>query len=353
MKLRESLKNKYSILVIIDSIMMVLLTTNLTLILFDWIFEIQIVNNFIANEFPDFYAFYDQTIHQNFHSIDLVFVLIFLGEFVFSWSIAIIQKVYHKWFFYPFLHFYDLIGCIPIGSLRFLRILRIFSIVIRLHNLKVIDLSKTYLVVKIKKYYGIVVEEISDRVVVNIIDGVQEEIDDGGPVVDKIIKNVIRPKQDLIVEWVSRRIENALETDMVDNKKEIETYVQELISESLQKSKELRVLIQIPVMGKIVTETIENAISDIINNVIEKGLTDLASYKNRLLVKEASNLIINAIEQKDEEHDLNQVYSDIVNEVLEIVKEQVQVKKWKMKESAEEGKSEGEKETIEFLMVDK
>jgi hypothetical protein len=283
----------------------------------------------------------------------MAFVAVFLSEFLFSWILAVVQKVYHKWFFYPFLHWYDLIGCIPVGSLRFLRILRVFSILIRLQNLKIIDLSDTYIYTSLKKYYGIVVEEVSDRVVVNILEGVQEELSSGGPVVDSIINEVIRPKQDLLVEWISRRLGMALERDVLIRKQEIDAYVKKLISESLQESSELKTIRQMPVMGKMITESIENAISNIINKIIEKALTDLASNKNRELVNDVANVIINSIEHKDEESDLNEIFSDISVEVIEIIKKQVQIQKWKLKEETERGADANEIKGIEFLMADK
>lgn len=353
MNFKETLKSKYSILVFIDILMMVLLVINLSMIIFDWIFSVSLVNILLKEHVPDFYAIYYEHIHINFNVIDLAFVSVFLSEFIFSWILAVIQKVYSKWFFYPFLHWYDLIGCIPIGSFRFVRIFRVFSILIKLQNLNIIDLTNTYLYTKLKKYYGIMVEEVSDRVVVNILEGVQEEISSGGPVVDNIINEVIRPKQELLVEWISRRLENALERDVLIRKDEIDAYVKKVISESLQKNAELKTIRQMPVMGKMITETIENAISNIINNIIESTLTDLASYKNRALIKDATDVIINSIEHKDEEPHLNEIFSDISIDVIEIIKKQIQIKKWKLKEEAErDADIEGVK-SIEFLLADK
>ncbi len=352
MSIKEKLKNKYSILVIIDIAMMIILILNLTLIIFDLTFSVSFVSQLFKEHFPGFYNLYNDYVHVNFHAIDLVFVIIFLSEFFFSWTLAVIQKVYHKWFFYPFLHWYDLIGCIPVGSLRFVRILRVYSILIRLHNLKIIDLTNTYFYIKFKKYYGIIVEEVSDRVVVKILEGVQDEIYDGGPVMDNIINDVIRPKQDLIVEWVSRRLGNALERDVLTRKEEIGSYVENLISDSLRKNKELKTIQQIPVMGNLIAETIEKTISDIINNIIEKSLNDLASYKNRALVKDATDIIINTIEHKDEEAELSEIFTSVLVEVIEIMKKQVQIQKWKLKERAESDDEITEKEAVEFLLSD-
>jgi hypothetical protein len=310
------------------------------------------VNRNIEQFLPDFYAFYEIRIHQNFESIDLMFVLIFLSEFLLSWILAIVQKAYYRWFFYPILHWYDLAGCIPVGSFRFLRVLRIFSILIRLNNLKVIQLSKTYVVIKLKKYYNIIVEEVSDRVVVNILEGVQEEISEGGPVVDDIIEKVVKPKKELIVEWVSRRVGHAVEQDVLKKRAEISEYVRQLISESLSKNEELRTLEQVPVMGRRITETIQRSISDTINDIIEQALTDLASSRNRLLLKEMADVLINAIDYHDKEQEMDSIYSDIAIEIIDVVKKQVLVQKWKLKESSENGMNETEKDGVEFLLTD-
>lgn len=353
MNYKETLKNKLYLIIIIDIVMMLLLVMNLSLIIFDWIFTVPYINSFFQEHTPDFYEYYYNRIHLNFNAIDLVFVVAFLSEFLLSWILAIIQKVYYRWFFYPFLHWYDLIGCIPVGSLRFLRILRVFSILVRLQNLKIIDLSKTYVYGVLKKYYGVVVEEISDRVVVNILEGVQDEISEGGPVVDDIINNVIRPRQDILVEWISRRLEYALERDVLVRKNELDAYVKQLIAESLAKNEELKTIEQLPVMGKMITESLERAISNIINNIIDKALSDLASYKNRELVKDSTDIIFNAVQFQDEEAQLNEIFKDISLDALDVIKKQVQVQKWKLKEEKERGAAESEQRSIEFLMADK
>ncbi len=351
-KIKEALRNRYSVLVIIDLLVMMLLIVNLTLILFDWIYSISLFNSFFERLTPEFHGFYDVQIHQRFHEIDLIFVAVFLGEFMLSWILAIINKVYYKWFFYPFAHWYDLMGCIPVSSFRFLRVLRVFSILMRLQNLGIIDLTDTYLYAQFRKYYDIVVEEISDRVVVKVLEGVQDEIRGGGPVVESIVKNVIRPRQDQLVRWISRRMQAIVEREVLIKREEIESYVDELIRESLKSNSEMRTIENLPFMGKVITETIERTISDIINNAITQMLTDMASYKNEVLVKDVSEVILGTIEFESEEPEDDAIFKEIAIEVLDVVKDQVNVKQWKLKEEAERNASISEKGTIQLLMVE-
>jgi len=353
MNKKLNIKVSFYISIAIDILMMVLLIMNLSLIIFDALFTIAIVSEMLQRFTPDFYQYYYQHIHLNFSAIDIIFVTAFLVEFILSWILAIAQKTYYKWFFYPFLHWYDLIGCIPVGSLRFLRILRVFSILIRLQNLKIVDLSKTYIFKKLKKYYSIIVEEVSDRVVINILEGVQEEINEGGPVIETIINDVIRPKQDVLVEWISRRLEYALQRDVIIKKDVLDLYIKKVISKSLNENSELKTLGQVPVMGKMITETIENAISNIVNSVINTIISDLASYKNRELIKDTTEVILNSIEFDDDDSKLNEIFKDISVDALEVIKKQVEVQKWKLKEEATKDTSITEKQRIELLMSEK
>ena len=67
-------------------------------------------------------------VHENFALYDLAFIAVFLSEFCIRWVAAIIRQTYMRWYFFPFIHWYDLIGCIPLGGARIFRFLRIFSI---------------------------------------------------------------------------------------------------------------------------------------------------------------------------------------------------------------------------------
>lgn len=351
MKFKSAIRSKYALLVFIDLIMMILLILNLSLIVFDFLFSIPFVNEFFEMMVPRLFTGYNHYIHLNFYKIDLIFISIFFGEFLFSWVLAIINKIHHRWFFYPFIHWYDLLGCIPIDTLRFVRIFRVFSILVRLQNLELIDLTKTYVYVKLKKYYNIIVEEVSDRVVTNVLQGMQEEVRAGNHLIDKVIGEVVRPKQKQIVEIISKRMALAVKTDLLSRKKELSNYVKEVMSEALSNSAEIRTVEQVPVMGRLISETIEKAITDVINGAIEKMLADLASDSNRPLVMQSTELVLNSFDMEQSQG--NELLQEIIDEVLEIVKKQVQIKKWKLKEMQEEQVNSSEAHSIEFLLADK
>ncbi|MDJ0766360.1 MAG: ion transporter [Myxococcota bacterium] len=331
-------KSENKAMLVIDLAMVALLIVNLLLISFDWMFSLEEVNRFFASQTPVFFRFYNSNVHDHFLTIDLVFVAIFLTEFTISWIVASVRHTYHRWFFYPFIHWYDLLGCIPLNAFRVARLLRIITITYRLHQLRVFPLEKTYLYRKAKKYSEIILEEISDRVVENIIDQAQAEVKEAGPTLDKVVKEVLRPKQGLIVEWASEQLRQGVELSFEQQKGDIRDYLQHLISDAFSRNKNVSRLEQIPMAGKALTSTLEKAIVDIVYNIADTSMRDLASPRNRALVVGATEIVLGAIERKEEDSSLHPIILDIIFEILEMVKKQVSyTKRWKIKELREKG----------------
>lgn len=321
---------------LLDTVMIILLVINLTWIIFDWLFQYQIIHDFLYGLVPGFTEIYASAVHPRFIVIDLIFVSVFLTEFFFRWAFAVYKRIYHRWFFFPFIHFYDLLGCIPIGGFRFLRLLRVISIMYRLQKAGFIDLSDTPPARFIRKYHGILIEELSDRVTINILSDIQQEVRHGGPVVDRVVSEVILPQKESIVEWMSHRIEKVSNQNYENYRESIRDYVKERINTALEENSEFARLEQIPLFGSLVRNTLEKAISDIVFSVINGIMQDLASDRNKFLIDETSDILFDAILLKEEDTELNRMVTDTIDRSLEIVKQQVQVQQWKLRDLADD-----------------
>ena len=230
----EKLKgNSETPLFLIDLLMVLLVIVNLSWIIFDAFFTVSWFYASLNYLLPSFTQLYANKVHPNFFEYDLIFVGIFILELLIRWGVAIHQHTYHRWFFYPFAHWYDVIGCIPIGSLRFLRILRVISIIYRLQKLGIIDIKNNPLYPLIEKYINIVVEEISDRVVVNVLNGVQREVIGGNPIVGKINEEVIQPRLDRLLTTIDKDLGDALRHTFYENEVEIKDYLTTLVADQL------------------------------------------------------------------------------------------------------------------------
>jgi hypothetical protein len=320
--------------ILLDLLMLLLLLINLHLIIVDAIFSISLINTFLAEHLAPVHHWYDTWIHRHFSLIDLAFVGVFLLEFLISWVTAVVRQTYHRWFFYPFIHWYDLLGCIPVGSMRFLRILRIISILVKMQKLKLIDLTKTYLFYVFKKYLDVLTEEVSDRVVVNVLNGVIDEIKGGNPVYDQVLSEVVLPKKKDLTDWLANRVQRGTEVILTRHQGGFRHYVRRLTKESLKQNKGMKELKLWPIFGSYLEGLLEEMIAEITSDVILAMTRDLGSTRSTPLVAEVSQIVLD-LQGEQEGRLLNQTVKGMAVDVLEIIKSQVQVQQWKLKDLEE------------------
>ena len=315
-------------LFLVDLLMVNLVVINLLYILFEWNFTIDVSNEFIQSYAPAFHAWYDVHLHRNFYRYDLYFVAAFTLEFCIRWFFAVFQNKHHKWFFYPFLHWYDVLGLIPLGQFRVLRIFRVGSMVVRLHKMGVIDLRDSYLFRIYQRYSAVIVEEVSDRVVVNVLNGVQEELKHGTPVASRIILEVIRPKKEVLVEWLSSRITSASEEHYERYQEQLKGYVNRKVAEAVRGNSEVRDISSIPLVGSTITGKLEKAVAEITYAVIEGMMKDLSSEENSQVISELADVTMDMMLLQEEDEELNRMSVEMINKSIDIIKEQVEVKRW-------------------------
>lgn len=326
---RENLKTSHQLIwFIIDFLMLGLLIINLAFIIFDSIYNFVAIQNLLAENVPTVKELY-HPIHENFIFYDLIFVGIFLAEFVVRWGYAIKAKVYDRWYFYPFIHWYDIVGCIPVGSFRFLRVLRVISIIYRLHQYKVIDVTQTRTFQFFNFYYEAFMEELSDRIVIKVLSGAQEEIRRGSPLFDRIQNDILYPRRDMLSDWISQRVAEAAQEGYVPNRGALRSYLETRVDNALKQNLELSRLKYLPVVGPTIQETLEDAVGDIVANVIHQILEDLASASNHAFIEDIVNVFLPSPEKNGKEDIPNEALINLIIEILDAIKSQVRVKHWR------------------------
>ena len=320
--------------VIADISVLILVLINLTLIVFNFLFTAELVQDFLKTYLLSFYTFYDTYIASNFALIDLVFVGIFVTDIIVRWAIAIYLNTYHRWFFYPFIHWYDVLGCIP--SFRSFRVLRLFAILYKLHIMEVINLSDTYIYKTLGKYFSIFVEEVSDRVVINVLNEVQGEVMKGSPIVEKIVEDVVRPRSNLLTSWLTKRVQVVAAKNYPTYKYELKRYVETLINEAVEKNAEIKTIGKVPIMGEFISQNLERAIADIVFNVVNQLVEDATTVEENRILKEVTEILVEAllIDSKSQEQ-FGMITKGMISEALELIKKQVAIKQWQLKELEE------------------
>lgn len=311
---------------IVDVLMMVLLFINLTWLILDWLYANDIVRSLLSDAMPELTEAY-QPVHRDFFYYDLVFVTLFLSEFFARWIRSTIRHEYSRWYFFPFIHWYDLLGAIPLTGWRFLRLLRIVSILHRLHRYKVLDLTELRVWRFFKFYYEAFWEELSDRVVLKVLSGAQDELAEGSPVVYRVLQEVLLPRRDLLVEWLSEKVSEASKSGYLPHEPDLRLYLGRVVDDAMGRSADLTRIRQIPVFGATVSDALERAVGDITAEVIHQILQDLASRDNHAFIEDLAEVFLK--EQSGAESEMDKHVKRVIHETIDILKDEVSIKRWR------------------------
>lgn len=325
----------------VDLIMLIVVAINLLYLFFGFLFQFHYFSSTVHYISPEFYDWYSIAIYPKVLFYDLIFVGIYITELIFRWTRSIYRKKYENWWFYPFVHWYDVIMCIPImDGLNFFGFVRLFGLIYRLQRLGVFDLTKTFVFKKSAFVSEVVVEEVADRVIAKMLTMTQEEIEKGSPLVEKIVTNVIKPKEDIIVDYLSNRIGEAMNLSYTQYRQELKKYVEKIISEAVNENQTVDALRYIPGLGKIFQEMLDKAVADITFNTIDKLMKDIIDPYNTRGIKEVTHgLIETFLDNKHPENkDLNKMIVSILNDSIEEIKMSVLQKEWKINKRKEEKK---------------
>ena len=308
-----------------EAFIIVLVCVNLALLLFDSLFALQPLNAALAGLLPGLHESYQRTIHVNFQYIDLAFVAIFVLDVLLGWTVALFERRYARWYYYPFAHWYDVLGCIPLAGLRWLRVLRIGVLLVRLQRLGLIDMRHWAIHGVLSRYYYLLIEELADRVMVRLFGRLQQEIGASDDLSRRLLQDVVRPRKQRLLKDLSRRLQGMLETGYRDNRGAIEGYVSQLIHQALANNPEMHNLRRLP-LGNRLAATLDDALGDIAARLLQGAVDGMRGPQFQTLAGSLADEFFEAWVYQDESTDL--ALEELLVDVIEVLKQQVLDRRW-------------------------
>ena len=317
------------VLFIIDFSMLCLAILNLMWMSFDEVFGVAYVQDFFYNSWNGFYNFYIE-IHKNFLFYDGIFATIFISEFLGRWLYSMYTKRYSRWFMYPILHFYDLIGCLPTGPLRLFRLFRVLVLAYKLYKWRVLDFNQYPIVSFLMRYYNIIVEEIADRVAVRILTEVKMEFQRGDHLMDEVMRKVFIPRKEKVVKGTAKELQASIAIHYKENRREWQKYLNRVVLQATTSNREMENLEKIPVFGGYIRGALKAAISDIVFNVFDQIIRDFSTDEDNTIPTIMIQTIMDfALHRQDKDTDIS-VAAQVLNEILDIIIMRVSEKQWKL-----------------------
>ncbi|MCH2045281.1 MAG: ion transporter [Saprospiraceae bacterium] len=319
----QGLSNWFSL--VVDLLMIGLIIFDLLWLMFDSIFTVKSFQEPILKVLPWY-----RDIHDDFLKYDGIIVSIFIAELLIRWVISVSKKEYAKWFFFPFAHWYDVLGCIPTSSFRILRLLRFYGLLYRLHKWDVINLNDYYLYRLFLKYYNIIVEEVADRVVIRVLSETKSELEEGVPITNALVKDVFSPKKEKIIHWMSAEVQKGILEKYHLYREDLESYIRETVCGSVVGNREVKRLKQIPLLGGQIETTLNKAVSGIVFGVVDQIFQDLGQANGEdsrlieIIVEGVFDLLV-----REENFTKEALPTELITESIDLIIRRVNVKKWK------------------------
>ena len=111
------------------------------------------------------------------------------------------------------------------------------------------------------------------------------------------------------------------------NREELQAYVANVVNHAVDNNPALKNLERVPMLGSFVSRALDDAITDVVNNVLDEAVNGLSSADFDALVQNITDSVISRL-LADDIGDTSEV-RDAVVEVLDLVKEQVAVQRWR------------------------
>ena len=265
------------------------------------------------------------SLQSTISDVNAFFTLFLIVELSIRWIIAIVQKEYYRWFFFPFVHWYEVLGCLPI--LRPLRLLRAAVIAYRLYLFGYPILPRS-LIRQAKFYYELVLEELSDRIVIRVIDGITAELNEN-KTHHEIVEKIIQKHKPMFIKTLFGLLEKNLPTAFNQHQAVISQYVSAAVERSLQNTPELQQILHLmPVVGNLLSTRLEAIGARLGENIALELMHPLTQIPNPLYAQVANqvgNLQIHSLE-------LEKLVDSVVIEALQVIRDQVSIQQWKVKQ---------------------
>ncbi|WP_324626963.1 preprotein translocase subunit SecA [Acinetobacter sp. MD2(2019)] len=270
-------------------------------------------------------AFYQRELHPWVEKTESWFISFLIFELLVRWAIAVIQRHHQRWFFFPFVHWYEILAIMP--QLRFLRLFRVGIIAYRLHEIgyQVIPESwqkRGYF------YYQVLMEELSDRVVITVIDGIRHELKTSSTH-KQLIHELVDHHREAFAQALTELLQENLATELKQQQQFLAQHVGRVVQQAVIDTPEIHQLLRpFPIIGSHIESQLQQ-IGKRLGENITQGL--LAPFVTQSPPN--PHLSYQYIAQKISQVNIAQAslesfVESTVYESLESIRKQVKVKQW-------------------------
>lgn len=316
MKLRKPTRRELTLLW--DGLMVYLAFLNVGLILFDWTWPS--LEGFYTEKLPWLAEVYAPW-HEQFWLLDLPFLTLFATEFFVRWIQAIRRGTYRRWFIYPLVNWFDLLGIVPLAGFRFFRLFRLVSIYARLQRSELSRVGQDPLSRGASFLVDAVTEEISDRVAVRILSLAQEEVRAG--VLPHILRQVLLPRRTEVRAKITSKVAEIVSDS--DLRERARQFLKLNLERSLDEAAVLRA---VPLPKAVLQPVVQVVGQAVYVSIVQTLEGTLASPEGQEALDEVVDAVMTSFADEIGRGEIEQLLEEALVDALEEMKSSVEVRRW-------------------------
>ena len=200
----------------------------------------------------------------------------------------------------------------------------------------IIDLRKTPLVGAVLYLKDLITEEITDRVIINLLTAAQNGVKKQGTGDENVLNKVVTPHREAIITWADKKVRRVAEENYVPNRDELKKLIKDNVKEVMENNKSVDDLESIPMVGKKLSTRIEHAVGDILFNSLDSLVYTFAIDEENTAVQEITELGLDSFLSEQVDYEINHIIETITVDMLEDVKSKIEEKQRKDVKKQEE-----------------
>ena len=270
--------------------------------------------------------YYQQHLHRWVVITEGWFTTFLIVELVVRWGIAIHYRHHQRWWFFPFIHWYEILAIMP--QFRFLRLGRAVAIAYNLHQHGYAVIPDHWYA-RAYFYYNLVMEELTSRVVLTVINQVQHELKTS-TTHRQLITDLVNHHRELLAIALTDVLQQQLGQQLQLQREHMAKTVGQVVNQAIEDTPELTQLLRlIPIVGGRIEQQIQS-IGQRLGENITQGLIDPFASHAQQPHPQVYQYISQKISELPLEHNahIEKLVESAVQETLEALRQQVKVKQW-------------------------
>lgn len=254
------------------------------------------------------------------------FTTFLIIELCVRWGIAVIFKHHQRWWFFPFIHWYEILAILP--EFRFLRLFRAVAIGYNLysHGYQVIP-KRMY--ERSAFYYNLVMEELTSRIVLTVLDGIKRELTTS-TTHHQLIDDLIEHHREMFALALTDVLQQSLGHELQQQRQFIAKDVGLVVSQAIEDTPELTQLLRlIPLVGGRIEQQIQSIGQRLGENITQGLIEPFSEHSSHDSSKTYAFISkrVSEIKIEDNPH-IHRLVESAIFESLEAIRQQVKVKQW-------------------------